>query len=266
MFKTCDKNDRKKRRIIKGGYNMNRFYKQLTATCLVLGMCFSGCSSQTEEQATAGETKTELKSIGNETESSQKILMVNRTGKTIEAFFVKADTSGKVSDNLMEDNEFTSKQRRNFFFTFKKGETYLIQFQSEGEAYNLHEFPFDKIEGKVELKLDGDLAYIEYEDADGKTVSTKEFEKNYQSSKKEKTKQKQSDKTSQQSQTPVFVEQPTDTTETQQTQDPTQTTEPVVTEETQETTVPTEQETVPVQPETNTEPDPSQSTTNVEMQ
>lgn len=179
---------------------------------VVLLMSFSfvlnGCSHQADSssQAISGE----LHTIGEQTSKSQKIQLTNKTGMTIEAFFVKNNKTNKPSDNLMMDNEFTHRQRRNFFYEFKEGITYDIQIQSDGKSYNLHEIPFDQMKEATLIKEDG-LVYLEYINEDGETVSTKEFEENYVPVVKEEKKQTQT-----QSNKPVFVEEPVEQENLQQ--------------------------------------------------
>lgn len=149
---------------------------RLAAMSLLASTVLFGCGMKTGISDMPDEEEVaQLKTIGQKVDGAEEILLTNETGSTIQAFFVKRNSDNKASDNLMEDADFTNKQRRNFYFAFSEGETYDVQFHINGKAYTMHDFPFGDCVQAI-LKLDGDVAYIEYQTKDGKTVSTLETE------------------------------------------------------------------------------------------
>lgn len=154
----------------------------LTCFCFVL----SGCNKVEETEVV------EEKIIGEKIEGDNVYIVnvINSTDKTIKDVSIKSNVD-EYCDNMLKE-DFIADEERVLYYdatnAIKENEnqsdsemetspeyTIRLKFDDESE-FELHSFPFEDLK-KVEIKLEDDVAFIEYTSIQqDKLVSTKEAE------------------------------------------------------------------------------------------
>lgn len=142
--------------------------------------CFLVCSCQ---------TKNDLKILGEKTDNSVSLNIINQTQKNIQSFDIT--TSNNTSNKLLNDGDiFYSEEERVLNYTLaeeteatnESGAVIPVEYivnvvYEDNTSFSIHGFPF-KDTNQVVLKLKDNISYLEYfSNQNDKNVSTYDSEK-----------------------------------------------------------------------------------------
>lgn len=156
----------------------------LMFVCMILVGILGGCKKEAEKEEKKEAVKTEkLSTIGLKEEGSIEIAVFNESGKEIEKvtlFEMNQEGSLQETDLKMEHSWKEGEERILYLPSMKEGEEnsthYLGIYGKDGSHYKIQNFPCKDVK-KVYFKLEGEIAYVEYENKEGtERTSTKEIE------------------------------------------------------------------------------------------
>lgn len=169
-------------------------------SCVLAGTLLFGCSSKPAEEPVEEE---KVAVIGQESETAVFFDIVNGTGKDIKSVTVKTSSMEKYPENMMTESVFTADETCTMYYELSAdvkdeatdkvvSEEYTVQITfADDSTAELHAFPFEDIKEACIIKLDGEIAYIEYTSLNNEKVSTLEAEKAIIKQKEDQAKKEQ---------------------------------------------------------------------------
>lgn len=145
---------------------------------LSLGLVLSGCSLL-QKKDEAAEEKTEQVStivIGDQTENSKKVTLINDTGDKIVGLFIKKSSESNYKNNLLTADGAMDRKDKRLLYVENTQEKYDMTIIVNQKNYVLHDIPFFA-SNTFEIHLGENYGYVIYKDG-GNVVSTEEDEKN----------------------------------------------------------------------------------------
>lgn len=152
---------------------------------LSLGLVLSGCSLLQKKDEGA-EEKTEQVStivIGDQTENSKKVTLINDTGDKIVGLFIKKSSESNYKNNLLTADGAMDRKDKRLLYVENNNETYDMTIIVNQKNYVLHNIPF-YASNTFEIHLGENYGFVIYKDGSN-VVSTEEDEKSRVESKEE---------------------------------------------------------------------------------
>ena len=123
----------------------------LSLSLICSGGVLVGCSNTSKTTTTETSTeKTERKTIGEKTEDSKSLKLINKTGKEITVFETKSSSDEAYSENLLTDGDVIKKNENRILYYLTKDEDTLsikIGLKSSDST-----FTFDKVDETEKIK------------------------------------------------------------------------------------------------------------------
>ena len=152
--------------------------KRILGIFLALGMLLSGCSMFQKQEDVKEEKKEDLSTIviGDKTENSRQVTLINDTGDKIVGLFIKKTGEENYKNNLLAEEGAMDRKDKRLLNIENNQDTYEMTILVNQKNYVLHDIPFHA-SNTFEIHLGEEYGYVIYNDGNN-VVSTEEAEKN----------------------------------------------------------------------------------------
>ncbi len=145
---------------------------------LALGLMLSGCSMfQKKDDATTDKTE-DISTIviGEKTENSKQVTLINDTGDKIIGLFIKKSGEENYKNNLLAADGAMDRKDKRILYIENSTDTYDMTILVNQKNYVLHDIPF-YASNTFEIHLAEEYGYVIYNEGNN-VVSTEEAERN----------------------------------------------------------------------------------------